>query len=72
MPAVSLPNGASHLPTSLLPWLERFKRVYLWLDNDLAGKDASEKFAKKLGIKRCFVVQPSEDNAPKDANEAML
>ena len=71
-PAVSLPNGASHLPTQLLPWLENFKRIYLWMDNDLAGQEASEKFAKKLGTKRVMIVKPEGEDAPKDANDALL
>lgn len=71
--AVSLPNGASHLPIQLLPWLERFQRIYLWLDDDLPGRESSVKFAKKLGIKRSFIVKTkdSEGNGPKDANEAL-
>lgn len=35
--AVSLPNGASSLPPAILPALERFSVVYLWMDNDAAG-----------------------------------
>lgn len=27
--AVSLPNGASHLPLQLMPWLEQFQKIYL-------------------------------------------
>eukprot|EP01052_Picozoa_sp_SAG31_P042881 SAG31_NODE_6957_length_1835_cov_1.206221_1_plen_135_part_10 len=30
--AVSLPNGASSLPPAVLPALERFTVVYLWMD----------------------------------------
>ena len=36
-PAVSLPNGASSLPPAVLPLLERFEKVYLWMDCDAAG-----------------------------------
>ena len=72
--AISLPNGASHLPIQLLPWLEQFQRIYLWLDDDLAGREAALKFAKKLGIKRTFIVKTRDldGNGPKDANEALL
>lgn len=44
------------------------------MDDDLAGREAATKFAKKLGIKRCFIVKPtgSEETAPKDANNAIL
>ena len=38
LPAVSLPNGASSLPIDVLPLLERFDRIYLWMDNDAAGQ----------------------------------
>lgn len=72
MGAVSLPNGASHLPVQLLPWLEQFKRIYLWMDDDLAGREAMQKFSKKLGTKRCFVIKPQANEGPKDANEALL
>lgn len=46
MPAVSLPNGANNLPLGLLPFFERFERIYLWMDADEVGKAAAEKFAR--------------------------
>lgn len=58
-PAVSLPNGARSLPVELLPLLEKFKKIYLWLDDDAAGREGAEKFAKKLGVGRCFIVKSS-------------
>jgi len=33
--AVSLPNGASSLPLEICEKLERFKRIYLWMDDDV-------------------------------------
>ena len=45
MPTVSLPNGASNLPVQFLPFLERFERIYLWLDSDEVGRNSAEKFA---------------------------
>jgi len=74
VPAISLPNGCGSLPPALLPRLERFKKIYLWMDNDNPGIVAAEKFSKKLGLKRCFVVKPlngGELQAPKDANDAL-
>ena len=59
LPAVSLPNGASSLPLEILPELERFERVVLWMDNDGPGQQGAEKFAKKLGSRRCAIVRPS-------------
>eukprot|EP01088_Endostelium_zonatum_P000208 TRINITY_DN1034_c2_g1_i1.p1 TRINITY_DN1034_c2_g1~~TRINITY_DN1034_c2_g1_i1.p1 ORF type:complete len:899 (-),score=259.30 TRINITY_DN1034_c2_g1_i1:44-2740(-) len=53
---ISLPNGASSLPVQVLPLLERFSKIYLWMDNDKAGMDGAAKFAKKLGVKRTFIV----------------
>lgn len=38
LPAISLPNGCNSLPMELIPLLERFTRIYLWLDNDKSGK----------------------------------
>ncbi len=74
--AVSLPNGCRSLPVEVLPLLERFEKVHLWMDNDAAGREGAEIFAKKIGINRCFLVQPfaTDDGkpAPKDANEALL
>jgi twinkle protein len=35
LPAISLPNGASSLPIGLLPQLEQFQKIYLWMDNDV-------------------------------------
>ena len=57
LPAVSLPNGCSSLPLPLLPRLERFRRIYLWLDDDKPGHDGCEKIAQKLGKQRCLVVR---------------
>ncbi len=37
IPVISLPNGCNSLPIELLPLLDRFKRIYLWMDNDKPG-----------------------------------
>jgi len=75
-PTVSLPNGCRSLPVEVLPMLERFDTIYLWMDSDAPGREGAEQFAKKIGINRCFLVQPkpSLDGTPppKDANEALL
>jgi len=77
IPAVSLPNGASSLPPELLPVLERFNKVYLWMDNDAVGQEAIRKFAAKLGRGRCLIVGdgsellPEGSALPKDANDAL-
>ena len=69
VPAVSLPNGCQSLPVEILPLLERFEKVYLWMDNDLPGREGAEKFAKKLGESRCVLV--NDHDSPKDANDAL-
>lgn len=69
-PALSLPNGASSLPVSVVKMLERFKKIYLWMDDDIPGQQGARQFAKKLGRKRCLSV--STENKAKDANDALL
>lgn len=73
VPAISLPNGCNSLPPTLLPCLEQFDHIYLWMDDDQPGQEASDKFARKLGIHRCRIVRPPDGmkNAPKDANDAL-
>uniref|UniRef100_K3WZ52 SF4 helicase domain-containing protein n=1 Tax=Globisporangium ultimum (strain ATCC 200006 / CBS 805.95 / DAOM BR144) TaxID=431595 RepID=K3WZ52_GLOUD len=78
MPAISLPNGCQSLPPSVLPLLERFKKIYLWMDNDASGQANVEKFSSKIGVTRCYIVRPSppvgaQRTKPiKDANDALL
>uniref|UniRef100_A0A6B2L092 SF4 helicase domain-containing protein n=1 Tax=Arcella intermedia TaxID=1963864 RepID=A0A6B2L092_9EUKA len=73
-PAVSLPNGASSLPVEIIEMLEPFKRIYLWMDDDVKGQEGAEKFAQKLGKGRCYIVRCSSvpgGKAVKDANDAL-
>ncbi len=76
LPAVSLPNGCRSLPVEVLPQLERFEKIYLWMDNDTPGQDGADLFAKKLGLERCHIVRPTNaicgEKLPKDANSALL
>jgi hypothetical protein len=60
-PAVSLPNGCNSLPAELLPLLQGFHKIYLWLDADDSGKAGCVKIARKLGPERCVVVRPPAD-----------
>jgi len=69
MPAVSLPNGCRSLPLQVLPLLERFDKIILWMDSDEPGREGAEKFAKKLGVNRTYIVHCLE---AKDANDALL
>ena len=61
-PAVSLPNGCRSLPVEVLPLLERFEKIYLWMDNDAPGQEGAEQFARKLGLERTFLVRPTLHN----------
>ena len=77
-PAVSLPNGANSLPPAVLPLLERFEKVYLWMDDDAAGHANREKFARKLGPGRTVLVRSmgaelegGANCVAKDANDAL-
>ena len=73
IPTVSLPNGCSSLPTELLSIFANFKRIFLWMDADQAGKIGAENFAKKLGLQRTYIVNSRRNNpeGPKDANDAL-
>ena len=68
--ALSLPQGASHLPDQLIPLLERFEKVILWMDNDKAGELNAPKIGHKIGEKRTFIVN-NEDRSLKDANDVL-
>ncbi|MBN3321876.1 PEO1 protein, partial [Atractosteus spatula] len=60
LPSVALPRGTSCLPPALLPYLEQFKKVFLWLGGDMRSWEASKIFSRKLGLKRCSLVRPGE------------
>lgn len=60
LPSVALPRGVSCLPPILLPYLEQFKRVTLWLGADIRSWEASKIFSRKLGLRRCSLVRPGE------------
>ncbi|RHY31422.1 hypothetical protein DYB32_003516, partial [Aphanomyces invadans] len=68
-PAISLPNGCRSLPPAILPLLDRFSSIYLWMDSDLHGQESVEKFVTKLGAARTYVVRSP---GVKDANDALL
>ncbi|XP_072523404.1 twinkle mtDNA helicase [Salminus brasiliensis] len=58
--ALALPRGVSCLPPVLLPYLEQFKKVTLWLGGNMRSWEASKIFSRKLGLKRCSLVRPGE------------
>ena len=43
----------------MLPLLEHLERLHLWLDDDVPGREGVERLTQKLGLGRCFVVQPA-------------
>ena len=77
IPSISLPNGCNSLPPELVERLERFSKIYLWMDNDDSGIASAHKFAAKLGLHRCYLVNPplnlpaGRSEWPKDANDAL-
>jgi twinkle protein len=53
--------------------LERFRKIYLWMDHDGPGQEGAKQFAQKIGINRCHIVHPLDGEPEcKDANEALL
>lgn len=72
-PVISLPIGANAFPSELIPLLDRFTQIYVYMDYDQAGQTAAEKVVRKLGPGRCYIVTPPSDlpNPPKDANDAL-
>lgn len=67
------------MPDYLVEWLDQYddlKEVYIWLDEDEAGRINADKMAQKVGVLRARIVRPAFEHAnkdyPKDANEALL
>ena len=68
------PNGANNIPVEILPFLEQYKKIYLWMDADAAGVQNAPKIAEKLGIHRTYIVNSKfmSVDGPKDANDALI
>lgn len=73
IPAVSIPTSNYQLQESVLPLLERFTRIYLWLDDDVDGQLAAERFAHKIGDSKCLLVNTrlGEKEGPLNAHDAL-
>ena len=76
VPAVSLPQGASHLPKQMLAFFEEFEKIVLWMDADEVGQRSAEKFAKVLGPQKTIIIDPriqhdGKESMPKDANDVL-
>ncbi|CEP18480.1 hypothetical protein [Parasitella parasitica] len=74
LPAVSLPSSHYQLQESVLPLLDRFSRIYLWLDDDVNGQIAAERFARKIGEHRCLMIntRQGEQEGPVNAHDALV
>ncbi|OLY78349.1 Twinkle protein, mitochondrial [Smittium mucronatum] len=56
VPSISLPSSTLQLPVNLIAALERFEQIYIWLEDNFIGREASVTIAKKLGTERCLVI----------------
>ncbi len=70
IPAVSVPNGVSDMEWMDIDWewLARFERIYVSMDMDDPGRQATTEICKRLGLHRCYIVELPH----KDANECLL
>lgn len=71
-PVVSIPNGAPATKKALskeLEWLNGFEKVYLWFDNDEAGRKAIEECIPLFPAGKVKVISHNEY---KDANEVLV
>lgn len=64
---VGLVNGAENFEDSWIKHFQRYKNIYIVLDNDEAGQKGARKIAEKLGLNRCYNVILPE--GIKDPNE---
>ncbi|KAI7908134.1 P-loop containing nucleoside triphosphate hydrolase protein [Cokeromyces recurvatus] len=75
IPSFSIPTSNYQLQESVLPLLERFNKIYLWMDDDVDGQVAAERFARKLGEHRCFLInniRQGDQQGPLNAYDALL
>ncbi|KAJ1903624.1 hypothetical protein IWQ60_012556, partial [Tieghemiomyces parasiticus] len=56
IPSVALPANAFQLPLEEMRILDRFSRIYVWLDDDMQGQEAALRLVNKLGIDRTLMV----------------
>ncbi|KAI0231150.1 Twinkle protein, mitochondrial [Lamellibrachia satsuma] len=59
--AVALPKGDSVLPQQVLPMLEDFTKVTLWLGGAVKTWETAKQFSKKLNDSRCHLIRPGAD-----------
>ncbi|OZJ02810.1 hypothetical protein BZG36_04272 [Bifiguratus adelaidae] len=56
IPSISLPTPNYTFPEKLTPLLDRFSKIYVWMDDDVEGQTAADRIARKLGESRCLIV----------------
>ncbi|ELU13663.1 hypothetical protein CAPTEDRAFT_220406 [Capitella teleta] len=61
VPALALPRGSAFLSQKVLPALEQFSSITLWLDSDVKSWEAAKILSKKLNESRCSLVKPAEN-----------
>ena len=67
-PVVGLPSASNLKPVAEnLEWIQSFKEVILWMDNDDAGEKAKQNLAKIIGYAKCKVVS----SLSKDASDLL-
>lgn len=67
---IGLTTGAEGFSQTWYERLNRFEKIYLVLDNDIAGQEGAKKVAKRLGMGRCWNIVLPED--VKDPNDYLL
>ena len=70
-PVVSLKNGASSAKreiASQIEWLNGYDEIYLWFDNDQAGREAVEEVTTLIPAEKLRIIRSAEY---KDANEVL-
>ncbi|KAF1797648.1 P-loop containing nucleoside triphosphate hydrolase protein [Mucor lusitanicus] len=74
LPAFAIPSVHYQLQEAVLPLLDRFSRIYLWLDDDVDGQIAAERFARKMGEHKCMLVhtRQGELEGPISAHDALV
>ncbi|PVZ98472.1 hypothetical protein BB558_001513 [Smittium angustum] len=60
IPAVCLPTSSFQLPINVIGALDRFEKIYIWLEDSYLGREAAETLSKKLGVDRSLIIHNRE------------
>lgn len=71
--AVSVPSGCEDMEwiETCWNWLEKFKKIVLFGDNDDPGREMTQKLVKRLGAYRCWTIPSESYKNCKDVNEIL-